>query len=1379
MGHGKRSVNPRARFIMNGFVLTGVGEESGFDAYGRLEQLFEERCDAFARRGESDRLAATGVDLSLSYHELDRRANQLARYLVSQGLRAGERVGLLLDQAVSSYVAMLAVLKAHAVYVPLDAAAPADRLSFIAADAAIRVLLTKGDLAGRVADLELAVRVVNLDTTKEEIARERDHRLKTGDVATQPDDLCYVIYTSGTTGRPKGVFVSHPSICNFVRVAARLYGLTADDRVYQGLTIAFDFSFEEIWVPWMVGATLVPKPDGTNLVGADLTNFLRAERVTALCCVPTVLATIEPELPDLRFLLVSGEACPQDLITRWYRPGLRFLNTYGPTEATVSATWALLRPDQPVTIGVPLPTYHVVILNPEADQALPPGQLGEIGIAGVGLAGGYLNRPELTERAFVPDFLDLPDNPSRTIYRTGDLGRINEEGEIEYHGRIDSQVKIRGYRIELGEVESILREVPGVGQVVVAAYEGEAGTTELVAYHTGLRGASAVDADDLLRHLRERLPTYMVPAYLELLDAIPLTISGKVDRARLPAPTTPRHRNGHAYVAPASETEVMLVEQLAQVLGVPEVSVESDFFNDLGANSLLIARFNARLREQVRDLPPVSMRAVYANPTVRQLAASLTRSDAGSPVVPATVESTCDPLPAIGRGRFGLCGALQLLVGLGYASLAMLALGCGAQWLVASHDAAEFYAKAIAFGACALAALVMVPIAAKWILVGRFRSGRIRLWSMAYLRFWIVKTLIVANPVARSCAGTPLYNLYLRALGAKIGPGAVIFTHHVPVCTDLLEVGAGSVVRRDTYMNGYRAQGDVIEIGSVTIGPGAFVGEQTVLDIDSALAQGAQLGHSSSLQSGQVVPAGECWHGSPAQPAGPGVDYQQMPASPSSRARRAGLALAQLWLLVAVLGPLEAVLATLGFAHPRFLAHVSAGDVFAAAALIVFGGLLAALAVALTVPRVLTRFLQPGRVYPLFGVHYALQRAVQLASNMRILTSLFGDSSAIVYYLRALGYRFGTIVQTGTNFGMNVHQEIPALSEVGAGTMVSDGLVLMNAEFSSTSFRVLPAVIGKANFLGNNIRYPAGGRTGDNCLLATKAMIPIIGDVHHDVGLLGSPCFEIPRTVNGAEAFREATDGPHQRRRLAAKARHNAATMALFLGLRFLYVLGLVSFAVGSLERGRAATLETLLIDAAFSLAFFLSIERILVHLRPLQPRTSSIYAVEFWRHERYWKVPGTAYFHAFDGTAFKGLFWRLLGVRVGNRLYDDGCHLTERTLVSLGDDCSLNMGSELQSHSLEEGVFKSDRIDIRSRCTVGTAAWVHYGTLMDEGSVLEADAFLMKGSHTLRGGRWRGNPAAEVTTTADRRTVSSGTQPRSPVPAARNQVRPVELVGQ
>ncbi|HYA51223.1 MAG TPA: non-ribosomal peptide synthetase, partial [Streptosporangiaceae bacterium] len=650
---------PGSRGCLGGRVLTSTGYDNAarWREGDRLEWLFERRCDWLRRQGRGRHLAVDAMDGTLSYLGLDARANQLARFLVRQGVRPGDRVGLLSDRAVDGYLGMLAVLKARAAYVPLDPAYPPDRLSYIAADAGVRMVLSRSHLAQRAAPLAGMARLLYLDEAIGQIARQSWDRLGAGEVGEPADGLCYIIYTSGSTGRPKGVAIEHASICNFVRVAAEVYGMRPGDRVYQGMTIAFDFSVEEIWVPWMTGATLVPKPDGARVLGRELHAFLRDRQVTAMCCVPTLLATLDEDLPGLRFLLVSGEPCPQDLVARWHRPGRRFLDVYGPTEATVTATWTVVHPGRPVTIGVPLPTYSVVVLDPDGGRALPPGEMGEIGIAGIGLARGYVGRPELTERAFVPDFLGIPNNPGGRIYRTGDLGRVNDEGEIEHRGRIDTQVKIRGYRIELTEIESVLLRVPGIAQAVVSTYQPAPDVVELAAFYSTRRDTPAVDAGRVYAELRERLPAYMVPAYLEQLPAIPVLPSGKADRRSLPAPSGPRHlsaRGGH--VAPTTGTERALAEVLATVLAVDQVSADGHFFNDLGASSLLMAMFSAAVRAR-GDLPPVSMKDIYLHPTVRLLAAAIEKPrPAGGPMVTGPGGEPAQPGPA-GRPALGAWGA--------------------------------------------------------------------------------------------------------------------------------------------------------------------------------------------------------------------------------------------------------------------------------------------------------------------------------------------------------------------------------------------------------------------------------------------------------------------------------------------------------------------------------------------------------------------------------------------------------------------------------------------------------------------------------------------------------------------------------------------------
>ena len=439
---------------------------------------------------------------------------------------------------------MLGVLKCGAAFVPLDPSFPPDRVAFIAEDASLRVLLTTSAFSSVLLSLRRGARGVRanissralfLDADAELIAAEPEFR---PDVSSRGDALCYIIYTSGTTGQPKGVAVNQSNICQFLDGCDSIYGVAAADRVYQGMTLAFDFSIEEIWPTFKAGATLVAGPNDHRRFGTGLNDFLIEQQISVLCCVPTLLATLERDVPSLRLLLVGGEACPADLVKRWSRPGRRMLNTYGPTEATVTATWCELLPDRPVTIGKPLPGSTIYILDDKLQPVLP-GREGEICIGGPCVASGYVNRPDLTADRFVPDVFSA--RPGAKLYRTGDLGRVNPAGEIVYLGRIDTQIKIRGMRIELGEIEAALLDDAGVTQAVAAAIANEGGVPELAAY------VVPRDPDDFLNlrqrlhdSLRSRLPAYMVPAYIEPISTIPVLPSQKADRSRLPRPTWPR-----------------------------------------------------------------------------------------------------------------------------------------------------------------------------------------------------------------------------------------------------------------------------------------------------------------------------------------------------------------------------------------------------------------------------------------------------------------------------------------------------------------------------------------------------------------------------------------------------------------------------------------------------------------------------------------------------------------------------------------------------------------------------------------------------------------------------------------------------------------------
>ncbi|WP_226344030.1 Pls/PosA family non-ribosomal peptide synthetase [Agilicoccus flavus] len=953
-------------------------------------------------------------------------------------------------------------------------------------------------------------------------------------------------------------------------------------------------------------------------------------------------------------------------------------------------------------------------------------------------------------------------------------------------------------------------------------------------------------------------------------------------------PTAPPGLPGEP-LAPAAESLAgRLAAVLAEVLGVGEVAPGSRFFDDLGADSMTMARFCARVRK-AGDLPAIAMRDVYAAGTVADLARALAPDDPAEPagagqggtggtvagaatgtvaeaatgtvaeaatgtvaeaatgtvaeaatvtvaesaagvvaknatvsvahdagawavngetvrapaLDPAPIQPPAGATAGLPRNRpiaRAVCGTMQLSWLVAYGTLNLYVLLSGFQWVSVASTVADVYGRALVVGCGIFTVWATLPIALKWLLVGRWRVREFPLWGGRYLCFWIVKTAIRANPLALLFAGSPLTVLYLRALGARIGPGAVVLTRHLPVCTDLVTLGAGVVVRQEVHVNGYRARDGVIETGRIGLGDRAYVGESSVLDIGTALGDDAQLGHASALYTGQVVPAGESWHGTPAVPSP--VTYRLEPSAESpdgyetdepdrfrrrmdrrDRARRVGYSLVQVATTVFVglplsFGLVEALLSRgrlEPLLHPE---HMLLTDrwIYLEAALAVLVwtlGLIAiGLLVARTLPRLLARGLVAGREYPLYGWHYGKHRLVARLTNIPGFMTLFGDASDAVGYLGAIGYRLRPIEQTGSNFGQMVTHENPYLSTVGRGTVVADGLRILNVDYGPRTFRLREARIGARNFLGNHVVYPAGGRTGDNVLLATKVAVPLDGPVRENVGLLGSPAFEIPRTVRRDTALGLLTRA-ELRRRLRAKSRHNRVTMALYLGVRalLLYLILLVAGLVlefspvhGPVVLPAAAALLLLL-----PIPFWVLVERVYAGLQLLTPQGCSIYDRAFWGHERYWKGPGVAFVALYNGTPIKGVLWRLLGVRVGRGLFDDGCLVPERRFLTLGDDCVLNEGSNLQCHSQEDGAFKSGLTALGDRCTVGVGALVHYGVTVGDDVQIAPASFVMKGEEVPTGARWGGNPALPLEP-ADAHAVpcsSDGRPPRGlPTPA-------------
>ncbi len=572
---------------------------------------------------------------SLTYGELDARAGALAGELRARGVGPETRVGVCLERGIDALVALLGVLRAGGVYVPLDPAYPSDRLAFMLADSGARLVLTAAPFAALLP--AFGGEVVRVDG---DFSRSRSPALphSPSSHSPSPDNLAYVIYTSGSTGAPKGVMVPHGTAARMLPALVRVFGARPGGRVAQTASLSFDASILEIFLALLSGSTLHVADRDTVLSADALGALLREREIDVWMSSPPLLELLAgEELPALRSLGTGGERCPGELAARWSR-GRRMANLYGPTETTVYATWHLCREGaaEAPPIGRPEAGTRAYVLD-AARQPVPAGMPGELYVGGAGVSRGYQGRPELTAERFVPDA--LADEPGARMYRTGDRVRWLPGGELEFLGRMDEQVKVRGFRIEPGEIEAALLAEPGVRAAAAAVREDVPGRRVLVAYavaEAGVTGAQLREA------ARRRLPEYMVPGAVVLLDALPLTPAGKVDRRALPAPPEAAEES---HAAPRTPVEEVVAGIFEEVLGRERVGAHDDFF-ELGGHSLMATRVVARLQPAFGVEVP--LRALFEAPTVARLAARIEAERGGGeagaqpPLAPVSREG---PLP--------------------------------------------------------------------------------------------------------------------------------------------------------------------------------------------------------------------------------------------------------------------------------------------------------------------------------------------------------------------------------------------------------------------------------------------------------------------------------------------------------------------------------------------------------------------------------------------------------------------------------------------------------------------------------------------------------------------------------------------------------------
>lgn len=1286
-----------------------------------------------------ERIAIADDEGTLTYAALAALTDRLAATLRAEGAAPGHFIGLWLPRGRAVLIAQLAIAKSGAAWAPFDADAPLDRVVTCLDDLGAIGIIAPAAWTER---FEASVHCLAYEAL---LAAPPASLLRSSGATSR--DPAYAIYTSGSTGRPKGIAISHANICHFLRAAELRYQLTANDVMLQCSSVAFDLSLEEIWLPYLVGASLqLCSPE--TLADPDLlVARIDDAGVTALDLVPTLLGLLPALPPGVRLIIAGGEAFPDALLARIARPGLCVINSYGPTEATVVATAADLVPGQAVTIGRPLANMTAYVVD-EALRLVDRGTEGELLLGGPGIAPGYLNRPELTADKFGANRI-APGGHDSVLYRTGDAVVMTDDGALVFRGRIDDQVKIRGFRIELGEIEAVLSEQSRVRSAAVVVNR-EHGFDQLVAFLVAEAGTTP-DLVALKSVLKTRLPAYMVPAIIEYVDVLPvLSASGKVDRKALAARPLTFAADEAADGTPRSDTEAKLAVIARAVLPGQTIALDADFFLDLGGHSLLAAQLVSAARRD-EALAHMTLGQLYEGRSLRATAGLL---DASRPASQSIRRGCIDELPPllapdVLRRRFW-CGMAQL------AAMPFLATMLAAPWLaifigytlIAADDAPWWINLAyVAVGyAGTLVVLALVALASKWIIIGRTRPGRYPLWGSYYYRVWLVHRMLALIHM-KWMQNSPLMRGYLRALGAKVGEDALISDFDAGA-VDLLEFGAHVTTGGKTVFANANVEGAELVIGHVRVGRDVAIGSTCAIEGDVEIGDGAEISDLTALRAGARVAAGDRWDGSAGARVGRANTDLPEPPYQSWWGRKlsaVGFFLGFGFAPAIAILPIVAAFRVMEWFDALLQPVLQVNYLWYLPVIALSAGLvLPALSMLLIVvlrwtmlPRV-----RPG-TYPVTGFFYWRRWFVSLLIEAALdtLSSLFATVYMRLWY-RLMGARIGRGTEISTSFAGRYE-----LITLGVGNFVADDVVLNDDQLRRNWMTLDTVETGDQVFIGNEAVIGGGARIGTSALVGVKSRLPSGGSVGAGETWFGSPPIQLPTRQRFEMDARRTFDPPLKLR--VGRAVYEAFNIALPTSLFITLVITVMEvlapiFDVAHLAHivgicivaSSAIAVIQLLVGAAYK---WIVMGRYVPTVQPMWSwwalRTEATAVV-------YWGMAGKALLDQLRGTPFLPVAMRLFGVKTGRGIYMDYADITEFDCVAIGDGAIINNHAVLQTHLYEDRLMKVGRITIGAGANLGANSTVLYDTVVGPGATVGALTLVMKGEHIPAGARFWGSPA-------------------------------------
>ncbi|OQR97522.1 non-ribosomal peptide synthetase module [Achlya hypogyna] len=1346
-----------------------------------LPELFEHTA-----RAHPDRVAlsiASAVDsdavVSVTYADVVLRVRRMAHVLAPLRQASPFVIGVWLDKSLELTLAILATTFAGATWLPFDPDAPVERVAICVQNAAASVLLVDARHAALLTpkDIPAATRVVDYSDVEKASTVAPTTSVA---VPPTPETPAYYIYTSGTTGTPKGIAISHRAATLFAYSESSVLGLRHTDIVWNGFSPAFDMWVEETWCGFARGCELAVALPGQWKDIARLVQVWTDRRVSVITAVPTLMAMVCNEStlpPHVRLVNVGGEACPASLVTKLARPGLQIFNTYGPTETTVTCTYTTLAPHQVVTIGKPLPGYHAALFAVADDDAKPTplellelveGATGELAIGGPCVGLGYVGLPELTAEKFVPH----PRCPHERLYRTGDLVTIDAAGDIVFLGRIDTQVKYRGFRIELGEIEDKLSGLDGVVAAAVILTKEE--PQRLEAYVVLNK---PFDAPVLRAALAQTsLMAYMLPdVFVPLVAAeMPRLLSGKIDKKQLQVLSASRRaaeRSADASNAAFHSSLDFVLFVCRKLFADAEVAADDDLFTDLGAHSMLVAQIVSELRQghanlEVNPFATIGLVDLYTLRTARTIADKY-------PLACAVAEAVSDrpAFRVVPWARHFLCGLAQLpllfvLFFLYFVTILMPFIVSDYYYQTTSSFALSMLSLWAAYASAPIVVMV-VAVAAKWLLLGRVKAGAYPVWGFFYLRWWFVGRLLKLVDL-NLLGDTYWLVLWYRALGAHIGNHVHLDVLNLVAC-DLLYIGDHATLGKQVLLSAEYVDNGVLHLGPIRIGARSAVGTSVTLEANVLIEDDAEIESMSGVVQGSVVPARQVFGGSPATFVAPAAPWT--PTDVPSPLRARVVRAVHLACFVVVLPAMNA----LPLAPVLYLFNVPifpeqtpvAAQLLGLAAIVGVGYVLT-----VTTLLVATKWLLLGKVqagtyaaYSSFGVRKWFVDGL-MALSLDTIHTLY----ATVYsgsLLRLLGATVGARSEISTARHMT-----PDLVFIGHECFVADNVLLGDEEARGYSFTLAPTVVSDRAFVGNDSLVPQGAvlppdslvgafsvplpalASGQSCFGLPPLLMPArTATTDFDVGLLYSPSLWL-RTCRVIVETLRVWFPP------ALVCLGIGTSTQLLMEAYPLFVTDDGDLPAFLNQKGKLVGAEELPVMRNFvalltmaplyyvgcmvvpGLTLLLLLKWTIVGR--YSPVLLPMYCFGVWSTEFITGVLehlSAFILVPFVGTPFLPWIYIAFGAKIGARCFMGSVDIPEFDMLDVGDDVAINESSFPQTHLFEDRVMKIGRTTLGDRSTMRMFSTLFPDSEIGRDMTLECNSVVMKGEKLRGGTTWQGFP--------------------------------------